>query len=211
MEKTTLTFYLPKAFFAKMKIAAVKMGLSFSDLVIRCTLAMIHNNTFDQLEPKPQFDQSTMVYLTPDEKKTIKMATANYSASISEFVYQALSEHANRKQQLPERDKIDIRRRPRKQDTGDKPKKLRFSYNLTLENNYKLMQLSADTGMTRKQVIIDSVKKLNKGLRSIERMPPKSERSSMLLTRDEMKLLSNKADEFNINVIDLINRSIERY
>lgn len=209
MSKPTLTFYLPNDLFAETKLLAVKYRMAYSDLVLRCTLAMIKDDTFDAQKSKQKNDEKTMLYLTLAEKKLIKTATAKYATSISELACQALHRYAIIARTLPERDSADDRKHPRKQKAIDKHKKYSFTYSLTNENNNKLRLLSAETGMTRKQIIMDAVKNVQ-GIQLTQEMFPKSERSGMLLSSEEMLLIKKKAGELNISVFALLNRSIEQ-
>lgn len=211
MEKTTITFYLPKDLFLEMKVAAVKRGISISDLVTSCTLAMIEDDTFDPQKRKPEFNKNTMVYLPLNEKRIIKTAAARYSATLSELICQALAKYANSNRQLPLRNNTGNQKLPRQKKSLAPQNKHNLSYNLTEENNSKLKRISATTGMTRKQILMDLLQNMGKTPLVSGKTSPKSERSSMLLTPEELEYLNSKASELNLSINDMINRSLEQY
>ncbi len=72
MNRATITFYLPEETFEVAKIDAVKAGTSFSDLDLRCVLDLIEHDAFKNQYPKPSTKKKTMIYLTHEEKKTVK-------------------------------------------------------------------------------------------------------------------------------------------
>lgn len=210
MSKPTITFYIPSDLFAETKLLAVKKNMAYTDLVLRCTLAMVNDDTFDTQKAKPNYDEKTMLYLTEDEKKILKTATAKYNITISELVCQALEMYAGAAENLSDRKFVDNRKLPRKRNDGDRQKKTTFSYSLSKENDRKLKMLCADTGKTRKQLIMESVKQLKKGQKPRMAMS-KTARSSMLLLPGEVAIIQEQADKLKIGVFDLINLAIEQY
>lgn len=208
MKKTTLTFYLPKDTLKRAKIFAVKSGSSFSELAVRCVLALIDGNSFDLQKRCPRNDEKALVYLNEDEKKRIKLFAAAKAVTISEIFYQALEQNLENDQILSIPNKNDGKDRP---VTKPKPpvKKNPFSYSLTYENDSKLRLKSAETGKSRTQLILEALEKAdNDMIMKVPHQEPKKVRSSMDLSPKKIAYLKNRAQEMNIGLSELINRAL---
>lgn len=207
MNKTTLTFYLPVETFERAKIGAVKRGLSFSDLAVRSVLALIDDNGLDRQKLSPANDEKALAYLSEEEKKKIKLFAAEKAATLSEIFYHALEQNLDSNEMLPDREKPpDARGRPRSQpQPGDK--KNPFSYNLTYENDSKLRLLSAETGKSRTQLILEAIEKTEtENILGVPYQEPKNVRSSMDLGPKKLAFIKNRARKMNMGASELINR-----
>ena len=208
MEKTTLTFYLPQETFTRAKVNAAKYGLSFSDLAVRCVLAVIGNDKYEQQTP-PKNDEKAQVYLTEKEKHKIKLYAAQKGISISKLFYYALiNENTD---ELPHREKPpDGRKRTTPHQKQPAIKHDPFTYYLTPENDSKLRLLNVKTGKSRKQLILDALKKIDPvKINSTHIQGQKNRRSSMNLSPQELNLLKKQARSLNLSPSDLINRLLE--
>ncbi|NMB40804.1 MAG: hypothetical protein GX996_02585 [Firmicutes bacterium] len=210
MRKSTLTIYLPQETFEQAKIAAVKADMSFSDLARGCVLAMIGAKTFDQQLPKPHNDNKTMIYLTENEKTKIKLFAANQSTTLSQLIYQALERYMTEKIELPPKRK----KQPEKKERS-KPEHLtreKYTYHLTEDNSKTLRIISAKTGKTRTQLILDALKNsADNDILETDLSQPFSERSSMNLSREELSSLKEKAERLNLTLFELFNRALKLY
>ncbi len=211
MSKTTVTFYLPKDVFEQAKIEAVKKVTSFSDLALRCVLALIEQDAFERSHSKPPTEEKTMIYLSEEEKKRIKRYTAAHAVTISELFCQALVYYMADVNALPAREKqADRRGRPKSENPPGEKKKT-ITYHLTKTNDTKLRNLSAETGKTRTELILEAVNSVHEpDIISYDRKESLDTRSSMNITHDELKLLKGKAHELNVSVFKLFNIAVSQ-
>ncbi len=209
MEKSTLTIHLPKEYYEKIKIDAVKNNMPFSDIITACALLFIDSSSYNPKKPKKQNDTKVFMQLLEKDKKKIKKAVAENQTTISNFICQALDYYINNKPIIElsrfKKDKVNRN----KASTKNKKKPNPFTYQLTEENDKKLRLLSIETGKTRSQLILEAIKKINRY--SPNDFSAKTVRSSMNLEEKDFLMIKNKAEKNNISVAELINQAVKHY
>jgi len=212
MQKTGLTFYLPQPLLEQIKIEAVREKLSLSDLVSRSALAFIGEGEFDPAEPAPRGNSTKVsIYLYAGTKTAIKKAAAAQAATVSHFLYQALSYYLANKHRLvlPRLEEPPGRSRRKPQKRKNKSARKPFVYRLTAENEAWIRMHAAETAETRKDIIFDAIKKAGTArINNLEAGAAQSVRTSMKLNEKEEAFLRERARELDLSVSELINRAL---
>ncbi len=212
MQKTGLTFYLPQPLLEKTKIEAVREKLTLSELVTRSALAFMDQGKFAIAEPFPRENSTKVsIYLYPGTKTAIKKAAAAEAATVSHFLYQALSYYLANKHRLvlPRLEEPTGKSRRKPQQKKNKSARKPFVYRLTTENEAWIRMHAAETAKTRKDIIFAAIKKAGTAhINNLEPGPARSVRTSMKLSDKEEAFLHEKARELELSVSELINRAL---
>lgn len=211
MAKTTLTFYLPRHIFRQAKIAAVKEGISFSDLAVRSALALIASGAPDLQRSNLPNDEKVMVYLLPEEKKGIRLAAAEWGTSVSALFCRGLEGYLSGAKELPGRKKAPaLTGHPSRPPPAQRKKP--FSIHLTAENHFLLRRLSAERDRSITSLLLEALEKTApETLRRAPPTGPKAARTSIYLEQKELDLVKSKAREANLGLFELLNRALEVY
>ena len=208
-KKTTLTFYLPKETLQNAKILAVRNEDTFSSLAVRSALMLIDDIGHDPNIESPENEEKVLVYLSDQEKQAIKRYAAENALTISEIFYQALELNLKSDQTSVREEIKDLKKKRTKKKPQPAVKKNPFSYNLTGENDRKLRLASLDSGKTRRQLVLEAVETaVPEEILKLPRQAPKTIRSSIDISQDEIARLKKKAEAVDLSVSEFLNRAV---